>query len=62
VFLLAGSLQPNIGGSVAAYNTTFSDLQGRVIDYPFVSENVVSAEIMEISPGRVAKRLSFLVD
>ena len=61
VFLLAGSLQPNLGGSVIAHNTSLSDLQERVNADPFVAENVVSAEIFEIDPKRTDDRLGFLM-
>ena len=62
VFLLVGSLQPNLGGGIVAHNTSLSDLQRRVNDDPFVSENVVSAEILEITPSRAEERLNFLFD
>lgn len=62
VFLLAGSLQPNLGGSILAHNTTLDELQARVKDDPFVAENVVSAEILEISPKKTDARLSFLLN
>ena len=62
VFLMAGSLQPNLGGSVMAHNTTLADLQKRVNDDPFVAQNVVSAEILEITPSKTDDRLKFLHD
>ncbi len=61
VFLLVGSLQPNLGGGIVAHNTNLSDLLSRVNDDPFVSENVVSAEILEISPSKADERLKFLL-
>ncbi len=61
VFLLAGSLQPNLGGGIVAHNTSLSDLQNRVNDDPFIAENVVSAEIIEIAPAKVDDRLEFLL-
>jgi len=61
VFLLVGSLQPNQGGGILASNTSLSDLQNRVNDDPFVSENVVHAEIFEITPAMSDARLNFLV-
>ena len=61
VFLLVGSLQPNLGGGIVAHNTSLSDLQNRVNDDPFVAENVVSAEILEIAPSRTDQRLEFLL-
>ncbi len=61
IFLLAGSLQPNLGGGIVAHNTSLSDLQSRVNDDPFVTENVVSAEILEIEAKKADERLSFLI-
>jgi uncharacterized protein YciI len=60
VFLMTGSLQPNLGGGIVAHNTSLADLQGRVNADPFVAENVVSAEILEIAPSRTDERLAFL--
>jgi uncharacterized protein YciI len=60
VFLLAGSLQPNLGGGIVAHNTSLSALQSRVNDDPFVAERVVSAEILEIAPSKFDERLKFL--
>ncbi|OZG71743.1 hypothetical protein BTA51_19070 [Hahella sp. CCB-MM4] len=62
VFLVVGSLQPNQGGGIVAHNTSMEELQNRVNDDPFVAERVVSAEILEITPGKVDPRLSFLLD
>ena len=61
VFLVAGSLQPKMGGAIVAHNISLSDLQSRVDDDPFVAENVVSAEILEITPARTDGRLNFLL-
>ncbi len=60
VFLMVGSLQPDLGGGIVAHNTSLSDLQSRVNDDPFVAENVVSAEILEITPSKTDERLKFL--
>ena len=62
VFLLVGSLQPDLGGAILAHNTSLSDLQGRVNNDPFVAKNVATAEILEIAPSRRDERLSFLLD
>ena len=62
VFLVVGSLQPNLGGGIVAHNTSLSDLQSRVNTDPFVAENVVKAEILEITPSKADKRLNFLID
>ncbi len=60
VFLMTGSLQPKFGGGILAHNTSLPDLQARVNADPFVVENVVSAEILEIAPTQTDKRLDFL--
>ncbi len=62
VFLLVGSLQPNLGGGIVANNTSLPDLQSRVKGDPFVVENVVSAEILEITPSKADERLKFMLD
>lgn len=60
VFLLAGGIQPDLGGGIVAHNTTLAELQRRVGDDPFVAAKVVTAEILEIAPSRADDRLSFL--
>jgi uncharacterized protein YciI len=61
VFLLVGSLSPNLGGGILAHNTSLADLQRRVNADPFVAENVVKAEILEVAPSRADERLKFLL-
>jgi uncharacterized protein YciI len=60
IFLLVGSLEPNSGGGIIAHNVSRADLERRVANDPFVAENVVTAEILEISPARTDDRLAFL--
>ena len=60
VFLLTGSIQPSSGGAVVAHNISAKALEARVGADPFVAHNVVSAEIIEISPGQTDERLAFL--
>lgn len=60
IFLLSGSIQPSAGGAVLAHNTSRVDLETRVQQDPFVVENVVTADILEIAPGRTDDRLAFL--
>ncbi len=62
VFLVVGSLQPSLGGSVIAYNTSLVELQSRVDEDPFVQHNVVTAEILEIEPKKTDERLQFLLN
>jgi uncharacterized protein YciI len=60
IFLLVGSLQSKLGGGILAHNTSLSELQTRVNGDPFVAQDVVSAEILEITPARTDERLAFL--
>jgi uncharacterized protein YciI len=61
VFLLTGSLQPAAGGALLVHNITRAALEARVQEDPFVAEGVVSAEILEITPGRTDARLAVLM-
>ena len=61
VFLMVGSLQPKLGGGILAHNTSSPDLQRRVNEDPFVVQNVVKAEILELDLGKADERLQFLV-
>ncbi len=61
-FLLTGSLAPGAGGAVLAHNTTRGELEARLAQDPFVIHDVVTAEILEIAPGRTDDRLAFLKD
>jgi uncharacterized protein YciI len=60
VFLLVGSLQPNLGGGIVAHNTSLLELRSRVNGDPFVAEKIVDAEILEITPSTSDERLKFL--
>lgn len=60
VFLLVGSLRPDLGGGILAHNTTRDDLERRVAEDPFVAEAIVTPEILEIAPARTDERLAFL--
>jgi uncharacterized protein YciI len=62
VFLVAGSLEPSLGGAIVAHGASLPELQSRVNEDPFVVENVVTAEILEIEPAKADERLRFLLD
>jgi len=61
VFLMVGSLQPGLGGAIMANNTSLEDLENRINQDPFVAEDIVNAEILEITPAKADKRLQFLL-
>ena len=62
VFLLAGSLQPGLGGGILAHDTSLAALQQRINQDPFVAAKVVNPQIMEITPSLTDPRLQFLVE
>lgn len=67
VFILVGSLKPILssdigGGSILAHNCSLEELQQRINQDPFVVEDIVSAEIVEVSPNQADERLSFLLN
>jgi len=47
---------------IMANNISLSDLQVRVGEDPFVVEDIVTVELIEIEPKKVAKPLDFLMD
>lgn len=61
VFLLSGSLQPTLGGGILAHNTSRAELERRVASDPFVVQNVVRAEIFELTPSKTDPRLDFML-
>ena len=61
VFLVVGSLRPNAGGAILAHGATRPEIEARVASDPFVEQDVVSAEILEIEPARADERLGFLL-
>jgi uncharacterized protein YciI len=61
VFLLTGSLASNLGGGIVAHNTSRAELEGRLKEDPFVAEDVVTTEVIEISPSKADERLKFVL-
>ncbi|GBF38812.1 YciI family protein [Leptospira johnsonii] len=60
-FILVGSLKPGLGGAILVQNISREDLEERISADPFVAENVVKAEILEVEPSKVVPSLEFLV-
>jgi uncharacterized protein YciI len=61
VFLLVGSLKPNQGGGILAHGVPRAELERRINEDPFVVEDVVKTEILELSPSRASGQLSILL-
>lgn len=62
VFQLSGSLKMQGGGGIIAKSPTFEELEFRINQDPFVEQNVVKPEIIEISASRSVDQLMFLLD
>lgn len=61
VFLVGGAIQPNLGGGLIAHGISRVELEKRVSSDPFVAERVVEAEILEITPLSMDKRLESIL-
>ena len=61
VFLLVGSIQPGVGGAVLAHDTSAAELEKRIAQDPFMAQDVVTGEIIEIAPAMADERLGFLL-
>lgn len=61
LFILAGTLQPKLRGAILAHNTTTDQIKAFTNEDPFVTENVVTAEIVEITPSKSIPELNFLL-
>lgn len=61
VFLLAGSLQAGQGGGILAHGVSRDALDKRIKADPFVVEQVVTADIVELAPAKADPRLAFLL-
>jgi len=61
VFLLAGSLNPGVGGGILAQGASRDVIEQRVKEDPFVASEIVEAEILDFDPGMAADRLQFLI-
>jgi len=62
VFLLVGSIKPNLGGLIIAHNISYQELQIRLQSDPFIEHDIVSAEIMKVEPSMTDERLKFLLN
>lgn len=61
IFLVVGTLEPKQGGAIIAHGVDRAAMEARVKDDPFVKENVVTAEIHEISPAKTDPRIDLLL-
>ena len=52
VFVLSGSIEPKAGGAILAHRATLEQIRAIVNEDPFVAQDVVSAEIVEISAAK----------
>ncbi|WP_353407280.1 YciI family protein [Pseudoteredinibacter isoporae] len=62
VFMMVGSLQPNLGGCILAHNVDRKSLETRLNKDPFVIEDIVYTDIHEVTPAKANKELHFLME
>lgn len=60
VFLVVGSKQPIPGGCIIAHGLSVDELESRVAKDPFVEQEIVSAEIIQVTTNQLDERLAFL--
>lgn len=60
VFLMSGSLKPQLGGGILANNISRDALQAFVGDDPFVAHDIVAPEIIEFEPSQQRPELQGL--
>ncbi len=60
LFILAGSLQDSMGGGIIAHDISRKELEKEINNDPFIQENIVAPEIIEISPAKIDDRLNFI--
>jgi uncharacterized protein YciI len=60
VFQCAGSLDNGSGGAVLVHGESRMAVESRIKDDPFVRHDVVTAEILEITPKRTTASLDYL--
>ncbi|PIR33365.1 MAG: hypothetical protein COV37_16420 [Bdellovibrio sp. CG11_big_fil_rev_8_21_14_0_20_39_38] len=51
VFMIVGSLQPNLGGGIIASCNSYLEVESRVKEDPFVEKDIVKYEIYELTPS-----------
>jgi uncharacterized protein YciI len=60
VFVLAGSQRPRTGGALLALGDDRASLEARIALDPFVQNEVVSAQILQVVPTAVDERIGLL--
>ena len=60
VFVFAGSILPDAGGVILARGMDRPALESRLRDDPFVAEDIVAIDILEVDPKKVAPALETL--
>jgi uncharacterized protein YciI len=61
VFILAGGIKPHSGGAIIAKNSSIELIKSRVTQDPFVIQNIVEFEILEINPSKMVEGFTELL-
>lgn len=62
IFLLVGSIKPNLGGLIIVHNISLQELEEKIHKDPFIEHDIVKAEILEIELSIAHKNLAFLLN
>lgn len=60
VFVLSGGQKPRTGGCLLAIGADRGAIEARVAKDPFVLHDVATAQVIEITPGRLDERIALL--
>jgi len=60
VFLLTGTITPRAGGAILAHGLDRPAFDALLQQDPFVANDIVTVEVLEIAPSAVADSLAFL--
>ncbi|MFT6327575.1 MAG: hypothetical protein ACJAYK_002571 [Crocinitomicaceae bacterium] len=60
-FLIVASIEPASGGAIIARANSLKEIERIVDSDPFVINDVVKPEVIEISPSMTSKELEFLI-
>lgn len=60
VFLLAGTLEPKLGGVILASGLSRAELDARIALDPFVEVGAVEPEVLSVTPSMLHERLRTL--
>lgn len=62
VFLTSGNLVAQPGGGILIHGLSEEEVQARLSQDPFVAHEIVTVQILEITPTKTDPRMAFLLE